>query len=63
MTGCVSAQGLRPGVPAESPAMIFATPTKLASEGGAMVEYLGPNRVPELQRIFQVRSDERAQQN
>ncbi|KAM8837099.1 cytochrome c oxidase subunit 7A2-like, mitochondrial isoform 1-T1 [Spinachia spinachia] len=48
-----SPQGLRPGVPAESPAMVFATPTKVVSEAGSAVEYLGANRVPELQRIFQ----------
>ncbi|KAM8837100.1 cytochrome c oxidase subunit 7A2-like, mitochondrial isoform 2-T2 [Spinachia spinachia] len=46
-------KGLRPGVPAESPAMVFATPTKVVSEAGSAVEYLGANRVPELQRIFQ----------
>ncbi|XP_078135691.1 cytochrome c oxidase subunit 7A2-like, mitochondrial isoform X1 [Sander vitreus] len=45
--------GLRPGVPAEAPAMIFATPTKVVSEAGSMVEYLGANRVPDLQRLFQ----------
>lgn len=50
----VSVQGLRPGVPAEAPAMIFASPTKLASEAGTVVEYMGANRVPDLQRIFQV---------
>ncbi|XP_068610594.1 cytochrome c oxidase subunit 7A-related protein, mitochondrial [Brachionichthys hirsutus] len=44
-------QGLRSGVPAESPAMIFATPTKVASE--ATVGYAGSNRVPELQKLFQ----------
>ncbi|TKS89792.1 Cytochrome c oxidase subunit 7A-related protein, mitochondrial [Collichthys lucidus] len=48
-----SPQGLRPGVPAEAPAMIFASPTKLASEAGTVVEYMGANRVPDLQRIFQ----------
>lgn len=50
----VFVQGLRPGVPAESPAMIFATPTKVVSEAGAMVEYMGANKVPDLQKIFQV---------
>lgn len=49
----VFAQGLRPGVPAESPAMMFAAPTKMISEAGA-VEYLGANRVPDLQRLYQV---------
>lgn len=48
-----SPQGLRPGVPSEPPAMIFATPTKLASESGAALEYMGANRVPDLQKIFQ----------
>ncbi|KAM6896856.1 cytochrome c oxidase subunit 7A2-like, mitochondrial [Xenentodon cancila] len=46
-------QGLKPGVPAESPTMIFASPTKVVSEVGTTVEYLGANRVPDLQRIFQ----------
>lgn len=50
----VFAQGLRPGAPAESPAMVFATPTKVVSEAGAAVEYMGANRVPDLQRLFQV---------
>ncbi|XP_042289563.1 cytochrome c oxidase subunit 7A-related protein, mitochondrial-like [Thunnus maccoyii] len=51
-----SPQGLRPGVPPVSPPAIFASPTKLASETGSQVEYLGANRVPDLQRLFQ-RSD------
>ncbi|XP_026165203.1 cytochrome c oxidase subunit 7A-related protein, mitochondrial-like [Mastacembelus armatus] len=46
-------QGLRPGVPPVSPAVIFASPTKLVSETGSQVEYLGANRVPDLQKIFQ----------
>lgn len=50
----VFVQGLRVGVPAESPTMTFATPTKVVSEAGAMVEYMGSNRVPDLQRLFQV---------
>ncbi|XP_044070729.1 uncharacterized protein LOC122884638 isoform X2 [Siniperca chuatsi] len=45
--------GLRPGVPPVSPPIIFASPTKLASETGSQVEYLGANRVPELQKVFQ----------
>uniref|UniRef100_A0A3Q1H5D6 Cytochrome c oxidase subunit 7A2-like, mitochondrial n=1 Tax=Anabas testudineus TaxID=64144 RepID=A0A3Q1H5D6_ANATE len=49
----VSDGGLRVGVPAESPTMTFATPTKVVSEAGAMVEYMGSNRVPDLQRLFQ----------
>ncbi|KAM6951440.1 cytochrome c oxidase subunit 7A2-like, mitochondrial [Aplochiton taeniatus] len=49
-----SPQGLRPGVPAEAPTMVFATPTKVvSSEAGAAVEYLGANKVPDLQRLFQ----------
>ncbi|KAG9268009.1 cytochrome c oxidase subunit 7A-related protein, mitochondrial [Astyanax mexicanus] len=48
-----SPQGLKPGVPSEAPVMIFATPTKLASESGASLEYMGANRVPDLQKIFQ----------
>ncbi|XP_071319269.1 cytochrome c oxidase subunit 7A-related protein, mitochondrial [Trachinotus anak] len=52
-TAAYSPQGLRPGVPAESPTMIFATPTKVVSEGAATVEYMGANRVQEFQRIFQ----------
>ncbi|KAG8009206.1 Potassium voltage-gated channel subfamily G member 3 [Nibea albiflora] len=52
-TAAYSPQGLKPGVPAEAPAMIFASPTKLVSETGTAVEYLGANRVPDLQRIFQ----------
>ncbi|XP_075889601.1 cytochrome c oxidase subunit 7A2-like, mitochondrial [Nelusetta ayraudi] len=47
-------QGLRPGVPTEAPAMVFASPTKMVSEAGPTVEYLGPNKVPDLQKLFQV---------
>ncbi|XP_034563902.1 cytochrome c oxidase subunit 7A-related protein, mitochondrial [Notolabrus celidotus] len=52
-TAAFSPQGLRSGVPAEAPTMIFATPTKVVSEAGSAVEYLGANKVPDLQRIFQ----------
>ncbi|XP_008312162.1 cytochrome c oxidase subunit 7A2-like, mitochondrial [Cynoglossus semilaevis] len=48
-----SPQGLRPGVPAESPAMVFASPTKLVSENSSSVEYLGRNNVNEIQKLFQ----------
>ncbi|XP_053197773.1 cytochrome c oxidase subunit 7A-related protein, mitochondrial [Scomber japonicus] len=48
-----SPQGLKPTVPVESPAMVFATPTKVVTEAGTTVEYLGANKVPDLQRIFQ----------
>uniref|UniRef100_A0A3B4XF01 Uncharacterized protein n=1 Tax=Seriola lalandi dorsalis TaxID=1841481 RepID=A0A3B4XF01_SERLL len=51
---CVSPQGLRPSVPPVSPPAIFASPTKLASEAGGQVEYMGPNRVQEMQKLFQV---------
>lgn len=44
-------------MPAEAPTMIFASPTKVVSEAGATVEYLGANRVQEFQRIFQVSKD------
>merc|ERR1712035_229548 len=46
-------QGLRPSVPPASPPMVFASPTKLVSEAGSQVEYLGVNRVPDLQKVFQ----------
>ncbi|XP_066521090.1 cytochrome c oxidase subunit 7A-related protein, mitochondrial [Hoplias malabaricus] len=46
-------QGLRPSIPSELPAMIFATPTKMASEAGPSLEYMGANKVPDLQKIFQ----------
>ncbi|XP_062851078.1 cytochrome c oxidase subunit 7A-related protein, mitochondrial-like [Trichomycterus rosablanca] len=46
-------QGLKPTVPSQPPTMIFASPTKLLSESGSTAEYLGSNKVPELQKIFQ----------
>ncbi|XP_075451866.1 cytochrome c oxidase subunit 7A2-like, mitochondrial [Ascaphus truei] len=46
-------QGLRPSISSEGPATIFATPTKLASESATAAEYLGKNRVPDLQKLFQ----------
>ncbi|XP_048352621.1 cytochrome c oxidase subunit 7A-related protein, mitochondrial [Sphaerodactylus townsendi] len=46
-------QGLKPVVPVESPALIFGSPTKLASDTPSAVEYFGKNRVPELQKFFQ----------
>ncbi|XP_071335906.1 cytochrome c oxidase subunit 7A2-like, mitochondrial [Trachinotus anak] len=46
-------QGLRPSVPPVSPPVIFASPTKLVSEAGGQVEYMGPNRVQEMQKLFQ----------
>ncbi|CAB1312469.1 unnamed protein product, partial [Coregonus sp. 'balchen'] len=45
--------GLRVTLPTEAPPMIFATPTKYVSEAGNMVEYLGHNKVPDLQKLFQ----------
>lgn len=52
----VCLQGLRPAVPPASPPLIFASPTKLVSEAGSQAEYLGTNRVPDLQKAFQVMS-------
>lgn len=49
----VCPQGLRPSVPVEAPTMVFATPTKVVSEAGSTVEYLGANKVPDLQKLFQ----------
>ncbi|XP_054835853.1 cytochrome c oxidase subunit 7A-related protein, mitochondrial [Eublepharis macularius] len=46
-------QGFKPAVPMESPALIFGTPTKLASDSSSTVEYMGKNKVPELQKLFQ----------
>lgn len=40
-------------MPVETPAMVFATPTKVVSEAGATVEYMGANKVPEFQKLFQ----------
>ncbi|NXS29084.1 COX7R oxidase, partial [Pomatostomus ruficeps] len=48
-------QGLKPLVPTESPAPIFGT-SKLASDLPATDSFLGINKVPDLQKIFQ-RSD------
>jgi len=46
-------QGMKPGVPAEPLPMTFGSPTKIVSEAGGTVEYLGANRVPELQKLYQ----------
>ncbi|KAM4772526.1 cytochrome c oxidase subunit 7A2-like, mitochondrial [Rhinophrynus dorsalis] len=46
-------QGLRPPIYSEAPTTIFATPNKLPSESAQASEYLGNNRVPDLQRLFQ----------
>lgn len=52
-TSAYNPQGLKSNIPSESPTIIFATPTKLVSESGAAVEYMGANKVQDLQRIFQ----------
>uniref|UniRef100_A0A8C2EU31 Cytochrome c oxidase subunit 7A2 like n=1 Tax=Cyprinus carpio TaxID=7962 RepID=A0A8C2EU31_CYPCA len=49
-----SPQGLKPTVPSQAPPMIFAVPTKVVSETGSVAHYMGINKVPELQKIFQV---------
>ncbi|XP_071433702.1 cytochrome c oxidase subunit 7A2-like, mitochondrial isoform X1 [Pithys albifrons albifrons] len=46
-------QGLKPIVPTESPAPIFGTTSKLASDLPATGSFLGNNKVPDLQKIFQ----------
>lgn len=35
--------------------MVFGTPTKVLSEAGPAVEFMGANKVPDFQRFFQVR--------
>ncbi|XP_014376834.1 cytochrome c oxidase subunit 7A-related protein, mitochondrial isoform X2 [Alligator sinensis] len=46
-------QGLKPLVSTKLPAPIFEMPTKVDSESPAAVSYLGRNKVPELQKLFQ----------
>ncbi|XP_077595868.1 cytochrome c oxidase subunit 7A2-like, mitochondrial [Stigmatopora nigra] len=46
-------QGLRAITPAESSPLIFASPTKVVSEAKPGMEYVGANKVPDLQRMFQ----------
>ncbi|XP_029890920.1 cytochrome c oxidase subunit 7A-related protein, mitochondrial isoform X1 [Aquila chrysaetos chrysaetos] len=46
-------QGLKPIVSTESPALIFGTTTKLASDLPATDSFLGKNKVPDLQKLFQ----------
>uniref|UniRef100_A0A8C3GUE1 Cytochrome c oxidase subunit 7A2-like, mitochondrial n=1 Tax=Corvus moneduloides TaxID=1196302 RepID=A0A8C3GUE1_CORMO len=48
-------QGLKPLVPTESPALIFGT-SKPPSDLPAAESFLGKNKVPDLQKVFQ-RSD------
>ncbi|XP_043843961.1 cytochrome c oxidase subunit 7A-related protein, mitochondrial [Dromiciops gliroides] len=47
-----SPQGLKPVAPSEAPPIIFATPTKFASET-TTYDYAGKNKVPQLQTFFQ----------
>lgn len=47
-------QGLKPIVSTESPALVFGTTTKLASDLPATDSFLGKNQVPDLQKLFQV---------
>ncbi|XP_013805343.1 cytochrome c oxidase subunit 7A-related protein, mitochondrial isoform X3 [Apteryx mantelli] len=46
-------QGLKPIVSTEYPALIFGTTTKLASDLPAAGSFLGKNKVPDLQKLFQ----------
>ncbi|NXX86074.1 COX7R oxidase, partial [Urocolius indicus] len=46
-------QGLKPIVSTESPALIFGTTSKLASDLPATDSFLGKNKVPDLQKLFQ----------
>ncbi|XP_016134105.1 cytochrome c oxidase subunit 7A-related protein, mitochondrial-like [Sinocyclocheilus grahami] len=48
-----SPQGLKGTVPSQAPPIIFAVPTKVVSETGSVAHYMGINKVPELQMIFQ----------
>ncbi|XP_010594198.1 cytochrome c oxidase subunit 7A-related protein, mitochondrial isoform X1 [Loxodonta africana] len=45
-------QGLKPVVSTEAPPIIFATPTKLTADSA--YDYAGKNKVPELQKLFQL---------
>ncbi|KAG7280323.1 hypothetical protein CRUP_026864, partial [Coryphaenoides rupestris] len=57
LTGATTAahvpQGLKPGLPAEPSPMIFASPTKIVSTAATSTEYMGRNKVPDLQKFFQ----------
>ncbi|GCB68677.1 hypothetical protein scyTo_0010437 [Scyliorhinus torazame] len=46
-------QGLKPLVSTETPPLIFATPIKSVSELEGGVHFLGRNKVPDFQQIFQ----------
>ncbi|XP_032881451.1 cytochrome c oxidase subunit 7A-related protein, mitochondrial [Amblyraja radiata] len=48
-----SPQGLKPLVSSEPPTLIFATPTKVVSELGEGVQFLGQNKVHHFQKLFQ----------
>ncbi|XP_072265888.1 cytochrome c oxidase subunit 7A2-like, mitochondrial isoform X2 [Pyxicephalus adspersus] len=50
-TEAYSPQGLRPFIPPEASAPIFATPTKLPGDSAS--DNMFKNRVPELQKLFQ----------
>ncbi|XP_053317113.1 cytochrome c oxidase subunit 7A-related protein, mitochondrial [Spea bombifrons] len=52
-TEAYNPQGLRPPIYSEPPATVFAGPTKLSGDSAAASEYLGKNRVPDLQKLFQ----------
>uniref|UniRef100_A0A672TAU9 Cytochrome c oxidase subunit 7A2-like, mitochondrial n=1 Tax=Sinocyclocheilus grahami TaxID=75366 RepID=A0A672TAU9_SINGR len=51
--GAVMSAGLKGTVPSQAPPIIFAVPTKVVSETGSVAHYMGINKVPELQMIFQ----------
>ncbi|XP_074024031.1 cytochrome c oxidase subunit 7A2-like, mitochondrial isoform X1 [Numenius arquata] len=46
-------QGLKPIVSTESPPLSFGTTSKLASDLPATDSFLGKNKVPDLQKLFQ----------
>ncbi|NXS95238.1 COX7R oxidase, partial [Jacana jacana] len=46
-------QGLKPVVSTESPPLSFGTTSKLASDFPATDSFLGKNKVPDLQTLFQ----------
>ena len=49
-------------MPAEAPPMIFASPTKMVSEAKT-VEYTVTNRVPDLQKLFQVNKNRKLKES
>ncbi|XP_062911761.1 cytochrome c oxidase subunit 7A-related protein, mitochondrial [Mobula hypostoma] len=46
-------QGLKPLVSTESSTLVFAMPTNVVSESGEGVQFLGQNKVPDFQKLFQ----------